>query len=649
MGDLVIEAFKKIKHVQKNTTHESELEQRNGNESRRMNLRLRDGSTMSVPVREALPITADRVRYPGFKQETTLLPKGSIRMKGYMKLPCDILLERDVPIQLEDGTTIYLDVFRPNDDEQHPALLACSPYGKEIGGQWLDDIPMRSFVKKRQTSGLHKFEGPDPAYWVNHGYVVVNPDFRGAYESEGTILYFGDQYGRDGRDIVEWMARRPWSNGKVGMTGNSWLAISQWFVAAQKPEHLSAIAPWEGLNNAGLEVATRGGVPTPEFIKTLSDTFASTAEGGIEDCISVMREHPVWDAYWDDKEVPLEEITAPAYIVASYTNFIHTYGTFEAWRRISSKDKWLRVHNTNEWQDYYTSENVEDLRKFFDYYLKGEDNGWEETVPVRLSVLNPGGRDVVNRPEKEFPLARTQYKKLYLDCKNKQLCDQLPVEKSSIVYDSDSKRNCVSFRYRMKEDSEICGYMKLRVYVTSLDADDMDLEVRLRKLSTLGMRFPTLNPASEPTAKGMIRVSLRALDPSRSTEENPRQSMAKVEKIEPGQVVPVDILIWPMGLEFSKGNILEVTVGAYKSPEPNNGPFGAMFGRAKMRIPKDRFTFMPGEKVDMVTVGGNAEETTSDSARIELPTDCNRGNHVLYSGGNCESYLYLPVIPNEKR
>ena len=212
--------------------------------SSRMIIYDRYNNALDVPVREAHPVTADRVRYPGFKPERLLLKKGSIRSKGYMPLPCDIIMERDVEIILRDGTKIYTDVFRPADDKKHSALLAVSPYGKEIGGQWLDDIPGRSGVPKSATSGLHKFEGPDPAYWCNHGYAVVNPDLRGANRSEGVILYFGHQYGIDGCDIIDWIAQQPWSNENVGMSGNSWLAISQWFVAAERPRNLKAIAPW---------------------------------------------------------------------------------------------------------------------------------------------------------------------------------------------------------------------------------------------------------------------------------------------------------------------------------------------------------------------------------------------------------------------
>ena len=150
----------------------------------------RDGKKMAVPVRSAQSMDAPSARYTGLKQEKLQLKKGGIRLKGYIPLPCDMIFERDVPVKLRDGVTVYLDVFRPADDETHPAILALSPYGKELGSQGLDDTPGHAGVPMEATSGLQKFEGPDPAYWCNHGYAIINADVRGAYNSEGIILFF---------------------------------------------------------------------------------------------------------------------------------------------------------------------------------------------------------------------------------------------------------------------------------------------------------------------------------------------------------------------------------------------------------------------------------------------------------------------------
>ena len=597
------------------------------------------GREMKVPLRKALPVDAPRVRYPGFKPEKLVLKAGSVRREGAMPLPCDILLERDVAIKLRDGVTIYADVFRPVGDESCPAILAWSPYGKEIGGQMLDDVPMRSGVPLSATSGLEKFEGPDPAYWVAHGYAIVNPDKRGAYMSEGNLLYWGHEDALDGCDVIEWIASRPWSNGKVGMSGNSWLTVSQWFIAAERPEHLAAIAPWEGFCDHYRESGTRGGIPAPEFPEMIAETFAS-AHGMLEDQPRMIVERPFMCDYWEDKAARVENIEIPAYVVASYTNSVHTHGSFAGFRRMASKEKWLRVHNTSEWFDYYTPENVEDLRRFFDHYLKGIDNGWEQTPRVRLSVLNPGGTDIVGRTEEEFPLARTQYRKLYLSAADSTLCTTLPDQQAVSEYQSDSVRHEVTYRYRMEKPTELTGYMKLHLWVSAPDHDDMDLAVRVEKLSRDGQPLPD-RTGNIIAATGLMRVSMRQLDEARSTEAEPYYTFTTEQKLKPGEIVPVEIEIWPMGLYFNEGEMLQLTVGAY---QPANAAIP--FGSASISVPREGYTFMPGQPVDMITVGGNATQCADPTDVVVSPATHNAGRHRIYTGGQYDSYLYVPEIPN---
>lgn len=597
-----------------------------------------DGKEMKVALRKALPVSAERVRYPGFKQETLVLKAGSIRREGAKPLSCDILLGRDVPIRLRDEVTIYADVFRPVGNDVCPAILAWSPYGKEIGGQMLDDVPLRSGVPLDATSGLEKFEGPDPAYWVAHGYAVVNPDKRGAYMSEGNLLYWGHEDALDGCDVIEWIASQKWCNGKVGMSGNSWLTVSQWFIAAERPEHLAAIAPWEGFCDHYRESGTRGGIPTPEFPEMIAETFSS-AHGMLEDQPRMIVEKPFLCDYWLDKAARVENIDIPAYVVASYTNSVHTHGTFAGYRRMASKEKWLRVHNTNEWFDYYTPENVDDLRRFFDHYLKGMDNGWEKTPKVRLSVLNPGGRDIVGRAEDEFPLARTVYRKLYLSAVDSTLQASLPQQEITDIYQSAAKDNKVTYRYRMDKPTEITGYMKLHLWVSAPDHDDMDLAVRVEKLSKDGQPLPD-RAGNRIVATGQLRVSLRQLDTLRTTEAEPYYTFTGEQKLKPGEIVPVEIEIWPMGLFFEKGEILQLTVGAYQ-PEKAAIPFGS----AKITVPEEGFTYMPGQPVKMMTLGGDATECADPSEVVTSPATHNVGRHCIYTGGRYDSYLYIPEIP----
>ena len=198
---------------------------------------------IEVIFRKASSIDTPEARYPGFNPGIRTLTKGTIIKDGALPLPCNILFERDIAVTLRDGTVIYTDIFRPVNGTDLPAIIAWSPYGKEGGVSGLDNYPNRAGVPRSATSGLEKFEGPDPAYWCSHGYAVINPDPRGIYSSTGDIHYWGTQESEDGYDLIEWTAEQSWCNGKVSMTGNSWLAISQWFIAALKPPHLTAIAP----------------------------------------------------------------------------------------------------------------------------------------------------------------------------------------------------------------------------------------------------------------------------------------------------------------------------------------------------------------------------------------------------------------------
>lgn len=175
----------------------------------------------------------------GHEHTSEVLPAGSVRSEGALPLPTDIRVDWNVPVPLRDGTVILTDILRPVPTEAVPAIVAWSPYGK--------NRPMDSVAKLVEPlSGLQKFEAPDPAYWVARGYAVVNPDVRGIGFSGGDLPQWGSQDGRDGYDLVEWLAEQEWCSGRIGFAGNSYLAISQWFIGAERPPHLAAPAPWEG-------------------------------------------------------------------------------------------------------------------------------------------------------------------------------------------------------------------------------------------------------------------------------------------------------------------------------------------------------------------------------------------------------------------
>lgn len=592
-----------------------------------------------VYFRRALPISAPRARYTGFKQERIILKKGTLRRKGAKPLPCDIRLDRDVAVKLRDGSTIYTDVFRPVAEGRYPALVAWSPYGKEIGGQWLDDIEGRSGVPLEWVSELQKFEGPDPAFWVEQGYIVLNPDARGAYSSEGDIGYWGRQLAEDGYDFIEWAAKQAWSDANVGLSGNSWLAASQWFIAAERPPHLKAIAPWEGFTDHFRDTGNRGGIPAPAFPEAIIATFAGN--GMVEDQPRMIVEQQLMSPYWEDKSARLERINIPAYVVASYTNPAHTHGSFDGFRRIGSDKKWLRVNNTNEWLDYYTPKYASELLAFFDHFLKGKANNFDATPRVRICVLDPGGEDVVDRIVSTWPPQEAKSHSLFLNPDSKLGAQGA---RDATVIEHDAANGSTFFDYTFDTDHEVVGYMKLRLWVEAVGSDDMELDVAVEKRDSAGNAFKQLlgeGMTGSIQATGLLRVSQRALDPKKSTASEPYLLHTKEEKLSPGQIVPAEIGIWPMGMRFKKGERLRVIVSSHKYL-PSTFDMG--FGTAKITVPAQGGTAAPGADSKMVTLGGATDSSPAFvyDQRVATPVSPNKGKHRFHIGGKYDSHLLVP-------
>jgi predicted acyl esterase len=526
-----------------------------------------------------------------FKPSTSILKKGTIVIEHGVALPCDILWQRDVGVKMRDGVTIYADIFLPVGNEKVPAILSWSPYGKTL--------PQLAppGVAPDAVSGLQKFEGPDPAYWCNHGYAVINVDARGSFFSEGDIYYWGTTSANDCYDFIEWTAAQDWCNGKIAMSGNSWLGIIQWFAAVQNPPHLAAIAPWEGHIDLYRCDVLLGGIPDTAFNNL--NTSTQIGLNRVEDMSVMVQKHPLMNAYWQDKSPQLEMITVPAYIVASWGG----HHTIDAFRRISSKEKWLRVHNTGEWPDYY--EYADDLRRFYDYFLKGIKNGWEKTPRLRLSVLDPGGTDQVNRPEKEWPLARTRYEKLYLDASKGTLSLSPLTNESLVRYKADDNQSKTVFTIDFKNDTEFIGYVSLHLWIETDVVDDADLFVLLHKLDAAGR--PVLGGFGFVGPDGRLRASHRRLDSSRSTPWLPYHPHDREELLEPGQAVPLDIEIRPIGMRWHAGEKLELIVAGYNV--------------------MDRFR--------KVLPGG---------MNLPAPETRNKGNHIIHTGSRYDSYLLMPRV-----
>lgn len=552
-----------------------------------------------------------------FDPGTRTLEAGYRIAPPFKALPVDVVLDKDVAVQLRDGVTIHVDVFRPVTTEPVPVIVCWSPYGK---GQGTSVSVMGVFglvgLSNGAVSGLEKFEAPDPAYWCAQGYAVCNPDPRGVVDSEGDSVLWDRQEGRDCHDLIEWLAEQSWCTGKVGMSGTSYLAVAQWFTAAEQPRHLAAINPWEGVSDVYRDLVLRGGMPDTGFAQQLQDGsfFGRNAK---EDILTEVEQHPLFDELWVDKVPAFDRINVPAYVVASYSNTLHTAGTFRAWRRMASADKWLRIHNTQEWPDYYDEANVEDLRRFFDHYLKGVDNDWEQTPRVRYSVLDLAGGDEVALPADRFPPADVASVRYYLDGRTRNLTTEPPTDAAPVSYVARGNPAGVSFLTRFAEDTVLVGYPKAHLWVEARDANDMDLFVLVQKLDAHGTPLQAFTVPNRSAmahdltdhgatilkykgSDGRLRVSARHLDPALSTDDVPAHTFDRVEKLAPGQVVDVQIDLLPLGLSFTAREQLRFVVSSRN-----------LLG-----------TLMPG---------------------IREYEPASSGQHVIHTGGEHASYLQLPV------
>ncbi len=566
--------------------------------------------------------------YEGFKPGSTVFPKGTVFRKGYAPIPCDILQERDVDFTLSDGTTIYCDIYRPLTNEKVPIILCWGPAGKSGIRDMLEGRPNRCNVPKSRLSGMQGWECADPAHWVPYNYAVIQVDPRGAYMSQGDVQMFGDLDAHDAYEFIEWITQAEWCNGKLGMSGNSWYSMVQLYIGALNPPHLTCLAPWEGQNDLYRREYMRGGIPGGDL-----PGARCWSNGGRIEAMDIMEaEHPLIDEYWEEKRPHTENIKCPVYQVASYTNGTHTVGTLEAWRSFTMEEKWLRIHNIMEWGDYYKEENLEDLRKFFDHYLKGIDNGWEKTPTVRMATLDPGHPPLGYRAEKAFPLERQQVNTLYLNACGGALQSAKPEKEAAVDYNSEDPGDFAYFRCTAQEDMEITGYCKVKLWLEADGSDDMDIHVNFAKLDSDGNYL--YHDTTEYLAKGpreQLRVSHRALDPEKSTELIPFQSHRKEELLSPGEIVPVEISLSPISMLVHKGETMEVCVSGFDQAMGHSGP-------PPMGSPQEM-------RAAMIMLGADPDKKPEPPKSYSR----NKGRHIVHTGGKYDSLFMFPVIPGGRK
>ncbi|MFD2638667.1 CocE/NonD family hydrolase [Piscibacillus salipiscarius] len=522
-----------------------------------------------------------------------------------------VVIERDVPCQLRDGVTLYANVYRPESEGEYPVLLTRLPYNKNL------------------PNFSHRYI--DPIRMALDGYVVIIQDVRGRFSSEGDFKPFAQEL-EDGYDSVEWAASLPYSNGKVGMFGLSYYGFTQMFAAMAKPPSLKAIFPAFTGHNIDRDLSKRGGAyelakletwmldsVAPDYLKRIQDseTFQKTSQELIADLDHILdwhshfpfkdwspvMKHPelqeLYKAYiYGELSVndraSIGDVNVPGFHMAGwYDCFLQaTIHNFSELEKQGKDDQQLIIgpwgHGvfTPYFGERYFGlkasgdliDGVDDVTslhlKWFDHWLKDDQTEvFEEDAPIKLFVM--GANEW--RSEYEWPLARTNYKPLYLH-NHGQLSFDKPTESAldSYVYDPDNpvptkggpslfihgintgpldqreveKREdvLVYTSAPLGEDIEVTGPVKFKLYA-STDVVNTDFVVKLTDVLPDGK--------SINVTEGIVRTNTIH------------------GALKPGEVYEYEIDMWSTSQVFKKGHSLRVQVTSSNfpmyDPNPNTG------------------------------------------------------------------------------
>jgi putative CocE/NonD family hydrolase len=515
----------------------------------------------------------------------------------------EVTVEHGVAAKMRDGVILRADIYRPKADGKFPVLLERTPYDKR---------------------GSVNFGYRIAPY----GYVVIIQDVRGRYTSEGEWYPFKYE-SQDGYDTVEWAASLPYSNGKVGMIGGSYVGATQMLTAIAHPPHLAGILPVVTASNYHDGWTYQGGAFEQWFNESWTTGLAEdtlmrrvgkrsnakrwalelpltgyplldlgTTEGLAQYFLDWLA-HPDYDDYWKQWSIDEHdaEINVPAYHVGAWydiflggtlRNYVHikARGGSEAAR----KDQRLlvmtgghagsgpKIGDVDFGKESVVDEDALALR-WYDYLLKGIDNGMGSEKPVKLFVM---GKNVW-REEDGWPLVRASETRYYLHSagsantlsgdgtlstaapagetadtyvhdpadpvptRGGPLCcdatheapgafDQRPVEarKDVLVYSTPA----------FQQDFEVTGPVSVELYASS-SAVDTDFTAKLVDV------WP--NGYAQNLTEGIIRARYR-------------RSPEKAEFMNPGEVYKFSIDLWATSNVFLKGHKLRLEISSSNFP-----------------------------------------------------------------------------------
>lgn len=553
-----------------------------------------------------------------------------------------MIIEKHVGIGMADGVQLRANVFRPLAPGRYPVIMSFGVYGKDVhfedafNPQW--QVLKRIYPdldRNGSTGRWLRWEVPDPERWVPDGFVVVVVDARGSGMSPGYLDPFSPQETRDYGECIEWAGVQPWSNGRVGLLGVSYLAIKQWQVAALRPPHLAAIVPWEGCWDGYRDRSRHGGILSDSFTRAwwprqiLSNQHGSpdtthrdrdTGErttgpalpkemlaGNTYFVPDEMQRHVLVDAWVAERTPLMANIEVPVLSAANWGGpGLHLRGNVEAFDAVSSRHKWLFAHIGTHYESFYLPHYVALQKRFFSRFLRDEPNGFEDEPPVQLAIRHADGTSRLRKAH-EWPLARTRWTRYHLDAASLALGMDAAQHVAQAGFEAATGELTFTLP-AFAEETEFTGPASLRLWASSTTTD-LDIFAVLRLFDPDGRECVFVG-AHEPVvvAYGWLRASHRKLDPERSRPGRPWHPHDELMPIQPGQVVPLDVEIWPTSIVCPPGYRLALTVkGSDFIVSPP--------GRMRHDNPHDR------------------------------PADVFGGRTTLHTGGEFDAHLLMPLIP----
>jgi putative CocE/NonD family hydrolase len=494
----------------------------------------------------------------------------------------------DLPMR--DGVTLHYTYVRPAGRAKLPTLFEYSGYDPGTN-------PDGTYIRQYVESGA--------------GYNYIGVSIRGTGCSTGTFDFFQPAEARDGAEVVAWIRKQPWSDGKVGMIGKSYPGITQLFVAAENPPGLLAIAPGHFFADAYRDVARPGGIQNYGFASLWS--FIAQPSYGVQSnpshCPSrflapvlglptnpfvQLQTHLYDDALFHERSPKFTKIKAALFATEAWQDEqLASRGTdlVAQLDDLGKRNWWLDVSNGDH-SMVRTTTGYADLRAFYDYTLKGKRNGWDkrphvkvwwdsvvngrkptwitgmqhwsEKQRVKAGVLKPtalslrgDGSLTPQRPSSDAPRSYA-----YLPVVGSQgignpryggvggLPDFYLWSQKPVPGSSLSWTSAP-----LRSDLTLLGSASLDLWLSST-APDTDLQVTLSEVRPDGKEMYL--------QKGWLKVSQRKLDPRKSTALRPFQTHAEkdVQLLAPGEAVPARVEVFPFGTLIRKGSAIRVSVEA---------------------------------------------------------------------------------------